>query len=102
MAQRLVRTLCPHCKVEISCDEKAWQELTHPWKAPMPEKVFSPKGCLECRDTGYLGRLGLYEIMLISNDLKKKIAENVSLADLKNQAWREGMLPLRIAGAPVS
>ena len=99
MAQRLVRTLCPHCKVENSCDEKAWQELTHPWKAPMPEKVFSPKGCLECRDTGYLGRLGLYEIMLISNDLKKKIAENVSLADLKNQAWREGMLPLRIAGA---
>jgi len=99
MAQRLVRTLCPHCKVEVPCDEKAWQDLTSPWKAPMPAKVFTPKGCLECRDTGYLGRVGLYEIMLLSNDLKKKIAENAPLADIKNQAWREGLLPLRIAGA---
>ncbi|RZU38127.1 general secretion pathway protein E [Fluviicoccus keumensis] len=99
MAQRLVRTLCPHCKVETDCDPVVWQELTAPWKAPMPAKVFIPKGCLECRDTGYLGRLGLYEIMLLSNDLKKKISENVPLNDLKNQAWREGLLPLRIAGA---
>ncbi|HEX5362528.1 MAG TPA: GspE/PulE family protein [Fluviicoccus sp.] len=99
MAQRLVRTLCPHCKVEIDCDPQAWQDLTAPWKAPMPAKVFSPKGCLECRDTGYLGRVGLYEIMLLSNDLKKKISENLALGDLKNQAWREGLLPLRLAGA---
>jgi general secretion pathway protein E len=85
--------------VEIDCDPQAWQDLTAPWKAPMPAKVFSPKGCLECRDTGYLGRVGLYEIMLLSNDLKKKISENLALGDLKNQAWREGLLPLRLAGA---
>ena len=99
MAQRLVRTLCPHCKVEVPCDEKAWIELTSPWTSALPEKVCAPKGCLECRDTGYLGRMGLYEIMLMSNDLRKMVSDNAALNDLKRQAWREGLLPLRLAGA---
>ncbi len=42
MAQRLVRTLCPHCKVETECDTAVWAELTHPWKAPAPKKIFAP------------------------------------------------------------
>ncbi len=99
MAQRLVRTLCPHCKVEVPCDEKAWIELTSPWTSALPEKVCAPKGCLECRDTGYLGRMGLYEIMLMSNDLRKMVSDNAALNDLKRLAWREGLLPLRLAGA---
>ncbi len=99
MAQRLVRTLCPHCKVETECDEKAWQEMTAPWEAPKPEKICAPKGCLECRDTGYLGRVGLYEIMLLSNDLRKMLTEKTSLMSLKRQAYREGLQPLRLSGA---
>src|SRR6218665_3809553 len=99
MAQRLVRRLCPHCKVEVECDEAAWMELTAPWKAPVPKKIYSPKGCLECRDTGYLGRMGIYEIMLLSNDLRKVISDGAALGDVKKQAYKEGLLPLRLSGA---
>ncbi|MDQ8038640.1 MAG: GspE/PulE family protein [Pedobacter sp.] len=99
MAQRLVRRLCPHCKVEVDCDEAAWVELTAPWKAPIPKKIYGPKGCLECRDTGYLGRMGIYEIMLLSNDLRKVISEGAALGDIKKQAYKEGLLPLRLSGA---
>jgi general secretion pathway protein E len=99
MAQRLVRTLCPHCKQEAPCDDKGWAELTHPWKAPVPKSVCMAKGCLECRDTGYLGRMGLYEIMLLSPELKRLISDNASLQDLKKQAYKEGLLPLRLSGA---
>jgi general secretion pathway protein E len=99
MAQRLVRTLCPHCKVEGECDEKAWAELTHPWKAPVPKKIYAPKGCLECRDTGYLGRMGIYEIMLMSHELKKIITDGAPLGEIRKQAYKEGLLPLRLSGA---
>jgi general secretion pathway protein E len=99
MAQRLVRTLCPHCKVEAECDEASWAELTHPWKAPVPKKVCAPKGCLECRDTGYLGRMGIYEIMLMSNELRRIVSAGGSLNDIKKEAYKEGLLPLRLSGA---
>ena len=99
MAQRLVRTLCPHCKQETECDAKVWAELTHPWKAPMPKKIYAPKGCLECRDTGYLGRMGIYEIMLMSHELKRIISEDASLGEIRKQAYKEGLLPLRLSGA---
>ena len=99
MAQRLVRTLCPHCKQPVDCDEKAWAQLTHPWKAPVPQKVYTPKGCLECRDTGYLGRMGVYEIMLMSHELKRIISEGAGLGDIRKQAYKEGLLPLRLSGA---
>ncbi|MCB1660218.1 MAG: Flp pilus assembly complex ATPase component TadA, partial [Pseudomonadales bacterium] len=99
MAQRLVRTLCPHCKVSVSCDEKAWTDLTQPWLLNMPEQICAPQGCLECRDTGYLGRVGLYEIMILSNEVKRLLNENASLNEVKKQAYREGLLPLRLSGA---
>ncbi|MCC2639070.1 MAG: type secretion system protein, partial [Moraxellaceae bacterium] len=99
MAQRLVRTLCPHCKVETECDEQAWVELTQPWKAPVPKKVCAPKGCLECRDTGYLGRMGVYEIMLMSHELRRIISAGAELGEIKKQAYKEGLLPLRLSGA---
>lgn len=99
MAQRLVRTLCPHCKVDSECTEPAWLELTQPWKATMPTKICAPKGCLECRDTGYLGRIGLYEIMPMTNEIKRLLNDNASLNEVKKQAYRDGLLPLRLAGA---
>jgi general secretion pathway protein E len=99
MAQRLVRTLCPHCKVEVDCDEKVWAELTTPWKAPVPKKIYAPKGCLECRDTGYLGRMGVYEILVMSNELRRIISAGAELNEIKKQAYKEGLLPLRLSGA---
>jgi general secretion pathway protein E len=66
MAQRLVRTLCPHCKQPGGMraeDEAAWNALVAPWKSSKPAQLYHPAGCLDCRMTGYKGRVGIYEIM---------------------------------------
>lgn len=104
MAQRLVRTLCPHCKTAHALTENSpladeWRGLVSPWNAPLPAQIYTATGCDECRNTGYKGRIGLYEIMPLSNELKKLVAKDVSLDDLKRQAYSEGVLPLRIEGA---
>lgn len=99
VAQRLVRTLCPHCKQEGELDVRAWQEIVRPWKAPGPETVFKPVGCLECRNTGYFGRQGIYEILPLSEPIKELITEKCDLAALRKQAMKEGMRSLRLAGA---
>ncbi|MCX8146767.1 MAG: GspE/PulE family protein [Azovibrio sp.] len=102
MAQRLVRTLCPHCKQPTPLDaedEALWHGLVSPWKAKKPSQLHRPIGCLECRMTGYLGRLGLYEIMPMSSELKALIHAHTDLAALRERAMKLGMQPLRIAGA---
>ena len=104
MAQRLIRTLCPHCKQaqELSDDSEMalqWQELVQPWRATLPPQIYMAKGCEHCRHTGYQGRIGLYEIMPLSNELKKLVAADVNLDSLKQQAYREGVQPLRLSGA---
>jgi general secretion pathway protein E len=103
MAQRLVRTLCPHCKqaVELSRadDQEAWNALVAPWKSKHPARLFKPVGCLECRMTGYVGRVGIYEALLFSSSLKNLVNQNADLAGLREQAFKEGMKPLRISGA---
>ncbi len=76
MAQRLLRTLCPHCKkpLDVTADSEIaiqWQELVQPWRAPVPAQIYIAQGCGHCRHTGYQGRIGLYEIMPLSNELKK-------------------------------
>ena len=100
--KRLVRTLCPKCKQPGGMraeDEAAWNALVAPWKATKPAQLFHPVGCLECRMTGYKGRVGIYEIMPLSNEIKILINSGAELARLREQAMREGMKPLRIAGA---
>jgi general secretion pathway protein E len=99
MAQRLIRTLCPHCKREVDTDEEAWKQLVTPFKSRVPPKVCEPVGCLECRDTGYLGRVGVYELLLLSQPLKKLVAAQADLADIRKLAIKEGMKPLRLSGA---
>jgi general secretion pathway protein E len=102
MAQRLVRILCPHCKKAhpASPEEIAmWDNLVAPWKANRPTQFHRPAGCLECRMTGYLGRIGLYEILLLSPDMKQLIGSEVDVARIRDLAYREGMKPLRISGA---
>ena len=104
MAQRLLRTLCPHCKqaVDVTVDSESaiqWQELVQPWRAPVPTQIYIAQGCEHCRHTGYQGRVGLYEIMPLSNELKKLVAADANLDVLKQQAYREGVQPLRVSGA---
>jgi len=99
MAQRLVRTLCPHCKEGASVEAKAWQQLVAPWKVSVPKEVFKPVGCLECRNTGYLGRQGIYEIMPLSDSLQEVIGDRCDLLQLRRQAMKEGMRTLRLSGA---
>lgn len=104
MAQRLIRTLCPHCKQAHSISAESeiavqWQELVQPWRANLPTQIYSAKGCEHCRHTGYQGRIGLYEIMPLSNELKKLVAADASLESIKQQAYREGVQPLRLSGA---
>jgi general secretion pathway protein E len=103
MAQRLVRTLCPHCKELVAFDKKedheVWAQCTSPFKAAPPVSVYRPVGCLECRHTGYMGRIGLYEILRVTPDLKRLITDGNDLALLTTQACRDGMRPLRVAGA---
>ncbi len=99
MAQRLVRTLCPHCKVDGDLDVQGWAELTKPWKATAPQKTKAPRGCLECRDTGYLGRMGIYETLVFSHAMKKLVGDGAPLQALRELAYREGLRPLRLGGA---
>ncbi|MCL4470276.1 MAG: GspE/PulE family protein [Gammaproteobacteria bacterium] len=99
LAQRLVRTLCPHCKERVALDHDTWSALVKPWKAAKPATVSAPKGCLECRMTGYLGRIGLYEMLPLSPGLRKLVTPGCDVAALREQAYKEGMKPLRISGA---
>jgi general secretion pathway protein E len=103
MAQRLVRTLCPHCKsrTEIGRAEDAasWEALVAPWKAAPPAGIYKPVGCLECRMTGYIGRIGIYETLVCSVGIKEVIATGADLTRLRETAFKEGMKALRISGA---
>ena len=99
MAQRLVRTLCPHCKAPEDVDLDAWKLLVHPFTAKPPAQVYGPVGCLECRDTGYLGRMGIYELLPMTENVQRSIKDDLSLDDIRKQGFREGMRSLRLAGA---
>ena len=100
MAQRLVRTLCPHCKEKQELEDSAWEMLVSPWKAAAPKGTTNVnKGCLECRMTGYMGRMGIYEMMVMTPELRRAVSEETDLDGLRERAFREGMKPLRISGA---
>jgi general secretion pathway protein E len=99
MAQRLVRTLCSHCKAPVALDETDWQSLTRPWQAPVPAGAHQAVGCVECRDTGYRGRAGVYEIMLMSDGVRALISADMDLTAMRRQAFKEGMRSLRLSGA---
>ncbi len=99
LAQRLVRKLCPHCKEETFINEQEWKHLTFDYEIEMPNFVFHAVGCEECRHTGYKGRIGIYEFMPLSLESKQLIGANANLNQLRHQAKKEGIEPLRIAGA---
>ena len=100
LAQRLVRTLCPHCKQETDApDEALWKDLVAPWRSKLPRHVYKPVGCLECRRTGYFGRTGLIELLVVSDEIRGIVADGADLSALRTQAARDGLRSLRVSGA---
>ena len=99
LAQRLVRTLCPHCREPGTIEDEAWKLMTAPWQVPKPAKVHQSKGCLECRMTGYMGRAGIYEMMTLTHQVRSLVTSETDVNKLREQAMRDGMKPLRVSGA---
>ncbi|TPG22092.1 GspE/PulE family protein [Variovorax guangxiensis] len=100
LAQRLVRTLCPACKQpDASVTREKLAEFVAPWQITGSVRAYKPVGCVDCRMTGYRGRMGLYELLTISEEFKARVNKEPSLAALRRQAVADGMRPLRLAGA---
>ncbi|KQV80145.1 type II secretion system protein E [Massilia sp. Root351] len=100
MAQRLVRTLCPDCKSpDGQIADDVWQGIGGAWDLPKPERVYRPLGCPECRQTGYRGRTGIYELLTVTEAFSQQVQEETDIAALRRQSIADGMKPLRIAGA---
>ncbi|MEQ8659368.1 MAG: ATPase, T2SS/T4P/T4SS family, partial [Gammaproteobacteria bacterium] len=99
VAQRLVRILCPHCKQDGPLPEAAWRSLLGPQRSVLPPRYLVPVGCDECRHTGFRGRQGIYEVMRTNSALAELIDGELQTATLRRAALRQGMRPLRVAGA---
>jgi len=99
LAQRLARTLCPACKVrDDAVTRETLTESVQPWRLSGGVRPYKPVGCLECRHTGYRGRAGLYELLLMSEAARSAVHPNLDAAALRRQAVKEGLRPLRLAG----
>jgi len=100
LAQRLVRTLCAQCKVrdEVTTRE-ALGEVVKPWQINGGYKPYKPVGCVDCRMTGFMGRMGLYELLVVTDAFKQRVTAEPGTDALRKQAISDGMRPLRLAGA---
>ncbi|OUL98876.1 GspE/PulE family protein [Variovorax sp. JS1663] len=100
LAQRLVRTLCPHCKApDESVSREQLGEFVKPWQITGSVRAYKPVGCVDCRMTGYRGRMGLYELLTISEPFKTLVNKEPNVGALRRQGVADGMRPLRLAGA---
>ncbi len=100
LAQRLVRTLCRQCKApDPQAMRDALAEVVKPWQINGAYKPFKPVGCVDCRMTGFMGRMGLYELLVVTEAFKGKVNHEPNADALKRQAISDGMRPLRLAGA---
>ncbi len=100
LAQRLARTLCPACKVrDDGTTRESLDEIARPWRLSGGVRPYKAVGCLECRHTGYRGRAGLYELLLMNEALRASVHPELDALALRRQAVKDGMRPLRLAGA---
>ena len=100
LAQRLVRKLCRSCSVPD--DNNGFAALTEsvkPWKVSGSYKPYRAVGCVECRMTGFSGRMGLYELLEVTEAFKARVSTGGSIDTLRKQAAADGMRPLRLGGA---
>ncbi len=99
MSQRLVRILCNDCKQFRPTDAGAWAQLTEPFEVEVPAQTAHPIGCRSCRDTGYRGRQGIYEVLVNSAAVQQEITPQMETARIRRVAMTEGMQTLRLSGA---
>lgn len=100
LAQRLVRTLCPQCKTpDDSVTREQLNAFVKPWQISGPVHACKPVGCVDCRMTGYRGRMGLYELLTVDEGFKSLVTREPDLGALRRQSVADGMRPLRLAGA---
>ncbi len=100
LAQRLARTLCPACKVrDDGTTRETLDEMAKPWRLSGGVRSYKPVGCLECRHTGYRGRAGLYELLLMNDSTRAVVHPSLDADALRREAVKQGMRPLRLAGA---
>ena len=100
LAQRLARTLCPACKArDDDTTREKLDDIARPWRLSGGVRPFKPVGCLECRHTGYRGRAGLYELLVMSDAARAAVHPSLDAPALRRQAVKDGMRPLRLAGA---
>jgi len=99
IAQRLLRTLCVHCKKSVKTDKKSWDAFAKPNKLKMPPEICKPVGCDECRHTGYMGRTSIYEILKLDTTIRENITSHTNLDALREISLKSGMRPLKIGGA---
>jgi general secretion pathway protein E len=100
LAQRLTRMLCPACKQrDDGTTRETLDELARPWRLSGGVRPYKPVGCLECRHTGYRGRVGLYELLVMTEAARTCVHPALDAAALRRQAVKDGMRALRLAGA---
>jgi general secretion pathway protein E len=100
LAQRLVRTLCKHCKQpDEDADPQALADVIKPWQLQGNYRPYKAVGCVDCRMTGFMGRMGLYELMVVGETFRQQVVGSGTMDALKRQALADGMRPLRLAGA---
>jgi general secretion pathway protein E len=100
LAQRLVRTLCSQCREkDETATQQALADLVKPWQLNGSYRPYKPVGCVDCRLTGFRGRMGLYELLVVTEAFKEKVSKEPNIDALRRQAVQDGMRPLRLAGA---
>jgi general secretion pathway protein E len=100
LAQRLTRMLCPSCKQrDEATTREMLDDLAQPWRLSGGVRPYKPVGCLECRHTGYRGRVGLYELLVMTDAARECVHPSLDAAALRRQSAKDGMRALRLAGA---
>jgi len=100
LAQRRVRTLCRQCRTpDAQAPRSVLEGVVKPWKVTGGWHPYRPVGCVDCRMTGFMGRMGLYELLTVTEAFKEQVGRDPATPALKRQAIADGMRPLRLAGA---
>jgi type IV pilus assembly protein PilB len=99
-AQRLIRRVCPNCKTDVTADvpSKTLIDIGFTPEQVGTFQVYRGKGCGACNGTGYKGRIGLYEVMEISEGIRDLVMVGATAVEIKRKALEEGMLTLRMSG----
>ena len=98
LAQRLVRTICPHCRISYQPEERLLAELAEGTSLPANATFYRGRGCSNCLQVGYLGRTGLYELLEVNDPIRQLVTTNADAATIRHQALQQGMSSLRQAG----